>query len=138
MRSIGLDLGSKTLGIAQSDLMRMIASPVETYRFQEDDYQQALDYILKYIKLNDVDEVVLGIPKHMNGDIGIRGKISEDFKEEILNNTSNVKVILWDERLSSVQANKNLIKGNVRRDKRKQIIDKIAAVIILQSYLDSR
>ena len=137
MRAIGLDLGSKTLGIAQSDLLKMVANPVETYRFEEDDYDNALNYILKFIKENQVDEVVLGLPKHMNGDIGVRGELSIEFKDKIMKN-ANVKVILWDERLTSVQANKTLIKGDVSRKKRKQVIDKMAAVIILQSYLDGR
>lgn len=137
MRAIGLDLGSKTLGIAQSDLLKMVANPVETYRFNDDDYEDALQYTLKFIKDNQVDEVVLGMPKHMNGDIGIRGEISIEFKENILKN-ADVKVILWDERLTSVQANKTLIKGDVSRKKRKQVVDKMAAVIILQSYLDGR
>ena len=137
MRAIGLDLGSKTLGIAQSDLLKMVANPVETYRFNDDDYEDALQYTLKFIKENQVDEVVLGMPKHMNGDIGIRGEISIEFKENILKN-ADVKVILWDERLTSVQANKTLIKGDVSRKKRKQVVDKMAAVIILQSYLDGR
>ena len=137
MRAIGLDLGSKTLGIAQSDLLKMVANPVETYRFNDDDYEDALQYTFKFIKDNQVDEVVLGMPKHMNGDIGIRGEISIEFKENILKN-ADVKVILWDERLTSVQANKTLIKGDVSRKKRKQVVDKMAAVIILQSYLDGR
>ena len=137
MRAIGLDLGSKTLGIAQSDLLKMVANPVETYRFEEDDYEDALQYTLKFIKENQVDEVVLGLPKHMNGDVGIRGNLSIEFKDKILENI-DVKVILWDERCTSMQANKILIKGDVSRKKRKQVIDKMAAVIILQSYLDGR
>ena len=137
MSAIGLDLGSKTLGIAQSDLLKMVANPVETYRFEEDDYEDALQYTLKFIKENQVDEVVLGLPKHMNGDVGIRGNLSIEFKDKILENI-DVKVILWDERCTSMQANKILIKGDVSRKKRKQVIDKMAAVIILQSYLDGR
>ena len=137
MRAIGLDLGSKTLGIAQSDLLKMVANPVETYRFEEDDYEDALQYTLKFIKENQVDEVVLGLPKHMNGDVGIRGNLSIEFKDKIVENI-DVKVILWDERCTSMQANKILIKGDVSRKKRKQVIDKMAAVIILQSYLDGR
>lgn len=137
-RAIGLDLGSKTLGIAQSDLMKIIASPVETYRFNENEYDVALDYVVSFIKANNVDEVVLGLPKHMNGDIGDRALISIEFKEKLESLVSEIKVILWDERLSSVSANKILIKGNVSREKRKKVIDKMAAVVILQGFLDSK
>ncbi len=136
-RAIGLDLGSKTLGVAQSDLMKMIASPVEVFRFAEDDYESALEYTSKFIKLNNVDEVVLGLPKHMNGDVGIRAQISIDFKES-LEKMNDVKVILWDERLTSVTANKILIEGNMSREKRRKVVDKMAAVVILQGYLDSK
>lgn len=137
MRVVGLDLGSKTIGIALSDALKMIANPIETHRFEEDNYDLALDYILKYIDINNVSEVVLGLPKHMNGDIGIRAQISIDFKEMIEANSA-VKVILWDERLSSVSANRTLLMADVSRKKRKAVIDKMAAVIILQSYLDSK
>lgn len=137
MRVVGLDLGSKTLGIAMSDALKMIASPIETYRFEDEDYQAALNYLCDFMKKNNVSEAVLGLPKHMNGDIGIRGEISLSFKAMIEERT-DVKVILWDERLSSVEANKLLISNDVSRKKRKQVVDKMAAVIILQSYLASR
>lgn len=137
MRVVGLDLGSKTLGIAMSDALKMIASPIETYRFQEDDYQAAIDYLCGYIKKNNVTEVVLGLPKHMNGDVGIRGEISIEFKA-MIEEATGIVAVLWDERLTTVAANKFLISNDVSRKKRKEVIDKMAAVMILQSYLDSR
>ncbi|MFI3284903.1 MAG: Holliday junction resolvase RuvX [Erysipelotrichaceae bacterium] len=137
MRVLGLDLGSKTLGIAMSDALKMIANPIETYRFEEDDYQNAIDYLIGFCKKNSISEVVLGLPKHMNGDVGIRGEISKDFKA-MIEEQIKLPVTLWDERLSTVAANRILLQGDVSRKKRKQVIDKMAAVVILQSYLDSR
>ena len=84
----------------------------------------------------DVEAIVLGLPKHMNGDIGVRGEISYDFKEKL--EELGYKVILWDERLSTKTANQSLIMQNVSRKKRKTLIDQVAAVVILQSYLDSK
>ena len=138
MRAIGLDLGSKTIGIARSDLLKMVANPVETYRFDEDDYDQALQYVLKFIDENEVDEVILGLPKHMNGDIGVRAEISQSFKDALVEANNHIKVILWDERMSTISANRVLLSANTSRNKRKKVIDKMAAVIILQSYLDSK
>ncbi|RRC94238.1 Holliday junction resolvase RuvX [Erysipelotrichaceae bacterium OH741_COT-311] len=137
MRVLGLDLGSVTCGIAISDALRMIARGVETYRFKEDDYEACCQYIAKFVKENDVSEIVLGLPKHMNGDIGIRGQICLEFKD-MLQETTGLPVSMWDERLTTVAANKLLIKADVSRKKRKQVIDQMAAVQILQSYLDRR
>lgn len=134
-RVLGLDLGSKTCGIAMSDLMGIIASGVETYRFEEDNYEQVLSYLTKFIKDNNVQKVVLGLPKHMNGDIGIRGQISIDFKEK-LEKATNIPVVLWDERLTTKVNEKMLINADFSRKKRKQVIDKMAAVTILQEYLN--
>ncbi|MEA5017745.1 MAG: Holliday junction resolvase RuvX [Erysipelotrichaceae bacterium] len=136
MRAIGLDLGSKTVGIAISDALGMLARPVKTIRFMEDDYEDALDKVLTEINDNEVSTIVLGLPKHMNGDIGIRGEISLMFKE-MLEDNLDLPVVLWDERLSTKLSEKMLINVNMRRDKRKQVIDQAAAVNILQGYLDS-
>lgn len=133
-RLIGLDLGSKTCGIAISDPLGMIARALTTVRFESDDYEQALHDVLEICKENKVTEVVLGLPRHMNGDVGIRGQISEDFARKLEEN--GIKTNLWDERLTTVSANRLLISGDVKRKKRKQIIDQMAAVQILQSYLD--
>ncbi|WP_416326071.1 Holliday junction resolvase RuvX [[Eubacterium] hominis] len=136
MRTLGLDLGSKTLGVSVSDAMGMIARPVETLRFESDDYDSAFEQVQAYIKEFQITTAVLGLPKHMNGDVGIRGEISYAFKEKL--ETLGIEVILWDERLTTVAAEKILIAGNVSRKKRKKVIDQMAAVQILQSYLDSK
>lgn len=134
---MGLDLGSKTVGVAVSDLMRMIAAPVKTIRFPEDDYEEALKEVLSLMKEHKIDQVVLGLPKHMNGDIGERGQISLSFKAR-LEEESDVPVTLWDERLSTKAATRVLISADVSRKKRKNVIDQMAAVVILQGYLDSK
>jgi len=136
MRVLGLDLGSKTLGVAISDPLRMIASPLKTIFFTEDDYEEALTLVSEIIGKEKISEVVLGLPRHMNGDIGIRGEISISFKK-LLEETLSITVILWDERLSTKAATRSLITANVSRKKRKKVVDQVAAVVILQSYLDS-
>ena len=133
-RLIGLDLGSKTCGVAISDPLGMIARALTTVRFESDDYDKCLEEVLEICRQNKVIEVVLGLPRHMNGDVGIRGQISEDFAEKL--EANGIKTNLWDERLTTVSAERLLISGDVKRKKRKQIIDQMAAVQILQSYLD--
>lgn len=137
IRVMGLDLGSKTCGISISDPLGIIARGVDTIRFDEDDYDTALKLLEGYIKEYSVEKIVLGLPKHMNGDIGIRGNISLNFKE-MIEKKYGLEVILWDERLSTVAVEKMLISGNVSRNKRKKVIDKMAAVNILQGYLDRK
>lgn len=133
---LGLDLGSRTCGIAMSDALGMIAHGVETFRFQENQYGAAAKRVKEIVEQNNIHTIVLGFPKHMNGDIGERAQISIDFKEK-LEKMMDVKVVLVDERLSTVVAENQLIFANVKRKKRKQVIDKMAAVAILQGYLDS-
>ncbi len=135
MRAIGLDLGSKTVGVALSDLMRMIAQPKTTIRFESDDYETAIAEVVKIIKENDVTTIVLGLPKHMNGDIGERAQISLDFGKK-LEELLNMEVIYWDERLTTAAANRILLQADVSRKNRKKVIDQMAAVQILQGYLD--
>ena len=136
MRVLGLDLGSRTLGVSVSDALGMIAQPVTTIRFEEDDYDSAFAQVQTYIKEYQIKTVVLGLPKHMNGDVGIRGDISIMFKERL--ETLGVAVVLWDERLTTVAAQRILIAADVSRKKRKKVIDQMAAVQILQGYLDSQ
>ncbi len=135
---LGLDLGSRTCGIAMSDLLGMIAHGVETYRFKEDDYEAAANYVTDIIKANQIETVVLGLPKHMNGDLGERAQISIDFKKRLETLSPEIEVILVDERLTTKLAQNQLIFADVSRKKRKKVIDKMAAVAILQSYLDSK
>ena len=134
-RIIGLDLGSKTVGVAKSDLLQSLASAHKTIFFDSDNYDQAIHLVIEELEDFEVDKIVLGLPKHMTGEVGIRGQISLDFKEKLEEN--GFDVILWDERLSSKAATNVLIQGNVSRKNRKKVIDQVAAVIILQGYLDS-
>lgn len=135
MKYIGLDLGSKTLGVAISDSLGMLARAYETYRFDDDNYDLAIAYVIKLCEKEGVQTVVLGYPKHMNGDEGIRCKISEEFKNK-LESISDIKVILQDERLTTVIVDRAMISGNLSRKNRKTKKDEMAAVVILQNYLD--
>ncbi len=137
MKKLGLDLGNRTLGIAVSDELNFLARGLETYRFTEKDFSSALEYTLTIIKKYNVDEVVLGLPKNMDGSIGEQALLAKTFKTDIEAN-SDVKVILWDERLTSKMASNMMISQNLKRKKRKNSIDAMAAVIILQGYLDSK
>lgn len=137
MKKLGLDLGNRTLGISVSDELNFLARGVETYRFEEKDFKSALDYTLTLIKKYNIDEVVLGFPKNMDGSVGEQGEISKTFKAN-LEEVSDVKVILWDERLTSKMASNMMINQKLKRKQRKNDIDKMAAVIILQGYLDRR
>ncbi len=135
MKYIGLDLGSRTLGVAISDALGMLARAHDTFRFEDDRYDLAVNYTIDLCKKEGVNTVVLGYPKHMNGDAGIRAQISEDFKKSI-EEASDIKVVLADERLTTVIVNRAMISGNVNRKDRKQKKDEMAAVVILQNYLD--
>jgi len=137
MKAIGLDLGSKTLGIAISDSTGLIARPLETFRFRDDDYQKALTRVIEVVKAEDINKIILGLPKHMNNDIGIRGQISIDFKEKMETSLPEVSVILIDERLSSVYVDRLMILAGLSRQKRKEKKDEQAAVLLLQNYLDT-
>ena len=134
---LGLDLGSRTCGIAMSDALGMIAHGVETYHFKENNYKSAAHHIERLVQENNIHTIVLGLPKHMNGDLGERAHISMDFKAR-LEKMMDVEVILVDERLTTVIAQNQLIFADVSRKKRKQVIDKMAAVQILQGYLDGQ
>ena len=136
MRYLGLDLGSRTLGVAVSDKTGLIASNYKTIRHQEE-YDRLLYEVRDLVNELEVDTVVLGFPKNMNNTIGPKGELSLDFKsklEEIL----KIPVVLQDERLSTKSALDTLIKGNVSRKDRKKVVDSVAATIILQTYLDRR
>lgn len=134
---MGLDLGSVTLGVATSDALGWIASSLTTIRFAPNDYDAALKQLLPLIQENRIETIVLGLPKHMNGDIGEKGEICLAFKA-MIEEQCDVPVVMWDERLTTVAAQKLLISQNVSRAKRKKIIDQMAAVQILQGYLDSK
>lgn len=135
MKYIGLDLGSRTLGIAISDELGILARSYDTLRFRDDDYDFAIDKTIEICNNENVKTVVLGLPKHMNGDAGIRAEISVDFKNKI-EAKSDIKVILEDERLTTVIVDRAMISGNVKRKDRRNKKDEMAAVVILQNYLD--
>lgn len=137
MKYIGLDLGSRTLGVAISDEMGILARAYDTLRFRDDDYEKAIAYTIEICEKEKVNTVVLGLPKHMNGDEGVRAQISFDFKAKI-EERSNIKVVLEDERLTTVIVDKAMIEANVRRKDRHQKKDEMAAVVILQNYLDKK
>lgn len=134
-RVMGLDLGTVTCGVAISDPLGIVARNVETVRFASEDYDECLKLVLAVIKREMPDEIVLGYPKHMNNDVGIRAQASEQFKA-MLEEHIDIKVVLWDERLTTAAAERILIQADVSRKKRKKVIDQMAAVQILQSYLD--
>ena len=135
MRYLGLDLGSKTLGISISDRTNTIASIYKTIFFKEDDYDSLIPEIKNIVKEEDVSVIVLGFPKNMNNTIGKRAEITLDFKKKLEDNI-DIKVELMDERLTSVISNNVLISANVSRKKRKKKVDGMAALLILQSYID--
>lgn len=137
MRILGLDLGSRTLGIAMSDTNESLALMKETFRFAEGDYDSAFERILFYIDEYKIKTIVLGFPKHMNGDVGEKAQLSIDFKNA-LELERNVEVILEDERLSTVSALKQLAALDTKKEKRKALIDQMAASNILQGYLDRK
>lgn len=132
---LGLDLGTRTIGIAVSDIMEMIASGVETYRFRDEDFDSALKRVEEIVKEKKVYKIVLGYPKHMNGDVGEKALLCEDFKKK-LEDLLNVEVVLVDERWTTKLATNRLLEFDMSRNKRKKIIDQMAAVVILQNYLD--
>ena len=134
---MGLDLGSKTVGVAISDPLLLTAQPVETItRKEENKLRQTLARIEELIVENKVERIVLGYPKNMDDTIGDRARFSEEFKDKLERRTG-LEVILWDERLTTVAADEVLIESGVRRENRKRYVDQIAAVFILQEYLDS-
>ena len=136
MRYIGLDLGSRTLGVAISDKDGLIASSYTIIRHNEE-YEKLIDEVRKIIEEKDVQKIVLGFPKNMDNSIGEKGKLSIKFKE-MLEEKLNIEVILMDERLTTKQATDILLMNDTSRKKRKRVIDSMAASIILQSYLDKK
>lgn len=136
MRYLGLDLGSKTLGMALSDASGLIASPYQVIRHNEN-YEQLLSEVKRVVEEKNVQEIVLGLPKNMNNTIGEKGNLSLLFKSQ-LEDLLKIPVHLQDERLTTVEAQNILLKQEASRKKRKQVIDEVAATIILQSYLDRK
>ncbi|GAB6087913.1 Holliday junction resolvase RuvX [Alkaliphilus crotonatoxidans] len=134
-RTLGLDVGDKTIGVAASDLMGWTAQGIETIR--RVGIKKDLQRLEEIIKQYEINKIVVGLPKNMNGTIGPQGEKVLEFIER-LKRRFQIEVIQWDERLSTVSAERALIQADVSRKKRKEVIDKMAAVYILQGYLDSQ
>lgn len=137
MKILGLDLGTTTCGMAVSDPSEILASGVDTYRFEPNNFELPLDYVKQYIDNNKIGRVVLGFPKNMDGSVGFQGQIVLDFKKQ-LEERSSVEIVLWDERLTTRMVTQVMISGDMNRKKRKDNVDRLAATVILQSYLDSK
>lgn len=138
MRIMGLDYGSKTVGVAISDPLGITAQGIEIIRREkETKLRQTLARIEALIKEYEVEMIVLGFPKNMNNTIGDRAEKSLEF-QEMLKKRTGLEVVMWDERLTTVEANRTLMEGKVRREDRSKYVDMLAAVYILQGYLDSR
>lgn len=137
MRIIGLDYGSKTVGVAISDPLGLTAQGMETiWRKQENKLRQTLARIGEIVTEYKVERIVVGYPKNMNNTIGERAEKALEFKE-MLEKRTGLPVVMWDERLTTVEANRTLMEAGVRRENRKEHLDELAAIFILQGYLDS-
>ncbi len=134
MRCLGLDLGTKTLGIAISDKMNMIASPFKVIRWDGEDYNLLFKELDSIIENNNITDIALGLPKNMNNSLGFAAERSLKFKEE-LEKKYNLKRVMIDERLSTVEATNYLLEADMSREKRKKVVDGVAASIILDTYL---
>lgn len=137
MRALGLDVGTKTIGMALSDELGWTAQGLDTIRRDEEQPSKDFEAISEIVKEYGVDTIVIGMPKNMNGTIGPSGERSQAFADE-LSKRVTCTIKMWDERLTTVAAERMLISADVSRKKRKKVIDKMAAVMILQGYLDHK
>lgn len=137
MKILGLDVGSRTIGVAVSDALGWTAQGLTTIEWQEENIKSADQPLKEIISKHEVEKVVIGLPKHMNGSIGERGEASQAFAKHV-QNTYDLPVVLWDERLSTMTAERTLLEADMSRAKRAEVIDKVAAVVILQNYLDAQ
>lgn len=135
MRILALDVGDRTIGVAVSDLLLLTAQGVEVIR--RSSWEKDISRLRQLISEYEADTLLIGFPKNMNGTIGPRGELTQQFADQLKELFPTVNVKLWDERLSTVAAQRSLIEADVSRAKRRQVIDKMAAVFILQGYLDS-
>ena len=135
MRFLGLDLGTKTLGVAVSDLTNTIATTIGIIRFEDGEYEKTYEPLKKIIDEYKITDIVLGLPKNMNNSIGFRGEATLEYKR-MLESWFSCNIITQDERLTTVQATNYMLEANLSRKKRKKKIDALAANIILQTYLD--
>lgn len=134
---MGLDVGSKTVGVAMSDELGWTAQGIETIAINEENNVFGLERIGELVEAHSVQKIVVGFPKNMNNTVGPRGEATQKFADR-LRESFHLPVILWDERLSTMAAERMLIEADMSRKKRKKVIDKVAAVMILQGFLDSQ
>ncbi len=134
MRLLGLDLGTKTLGVARSDKTGLIVTPLTVIRFKFEDYNDALEKVMIIIRDNNIEKVILGLPKNMDGTIGFAGERSLNFKKML--ESKGIEVELVDERLTTKVAENIIHENNSNIKSSKSIVDSIAAQVILESYLD--
>ncbi|MBO6177550.1 MAG: Holliday junction resolvase RuvX [Selenomonadaceae bacterium] len=133
-RYLGLDVGNATIGVAVSDLLGLTAQGVETIKRKN--LESDLLRLNELANLYDTSSFVIGLPKHMNGDEGERCKITREFADELKKKLPEAEIFFWDERLTTVVATKTLVAADISRKKQKKVIDKMAAILILQGYLD--
>ncbi|UOQ47348.1 Holliday junction resolvase RuvX [Gracilibacillus caseinilyticus] len=134
---LGLDVGSKTIGVAISDALGWTAQGLKTIYWNEPDFQSVQETFKQLIDDHTIEKAVVGLPKNMDGSIGFRGEASQEFAK-FLESTFSLQIVMWDERLTTMAAERVLLEADVSRSKRKKVIDKMAAVMILQGYLDSQ
>ena len=134
MRAMGLDIGSVTVGVSLSDGLKMIASSYTVIRYEQEN-EELFQKIVDIIKKEEVDELIVGMPYHMNGDFSLGCERTRRFEEQI-KKLIDIKIVEVDERMSTVTAQNALLSFDVSRKKRKQVVDKVAATVILQTYLD--
>ena len=135
MRYLGIDLGSKTVGLALSDPMHIIASTYKTIFFANEDYESTIKEILEVIDEYQISKIILGLPKNMDNSLGERAMITLEYKK-LLESYTDIPIIMYDERLTSVISNNVLIEADMSRKKRKKKVDSVAAQVILQDYLN--
>ena len=135
MRYLGFDLGTRTLGISISDDTKTIATTYTTLRFNDGEYESIFEEIKSIVEKENIEKIILGLPKNMNNTLGFRAEETMNFKEK-LEKYLNIEIVLQDERLTTVSAHNFLLEADMSRKKRKQVVDKLSANIILQTYLD--
>ena len=135
MKYLGLDLGTRTLGVALSDATHLVATPIKVIRFEDSMYEETIEPLREIINSEKIEKIILGLPKNMNNTIGDRANTTLEYKE-MIEKIFGLPVIMQDERLSTVAAHNYMLEADLSRKKRKKKVDGLAASIILQTYLD--
>lgn len=135
---LGLDLGTKTLGIAISDSLGIAAHGYENFTFEFGNYKKARERVLEIVAKEGIEEIALGLPLHMSGELSPRAESSKRFRDDLLKENSSLKIEMVDERMTTIIANNRLLEADLSRKKRKEVIDEMSAVVILESYMARR